>query len=108
MQISRSILNKIEKEVFLNEEDPEDDECLVGSVRQAGSDGSRNQCHLILKVRIVRGRPHDKYRSGVMVAQQSPKLLGQSSSLWAGAIFLIKDVFMEHFEFTNNCEECRA
>ena len=25
------------------------------------------------------------YRSGVTVAQQSPKLLGQSSNLWAGA-----------------------
>ena len=59
MQISHYSPNKIEKEVFLNEEDPEDDECLVDPVRQAVSDGSRDLRHLILKTRIVRGRPHE-------------------------------------------------
>jgi hypothetical protein len=32
-----------------DEENPEDDECLVGSVRQAGSDGSCSAHHLIYK-----------------------------------------------------------
>ena len=55
--ISHYLLNKIEKEVFLNEEDPEDDECLVGSVRQAGSDGSRDLRHLILEDSDSAGTP---------------------------------------------------
>ena len=33
---------------FSREENPEDDECLVGSVCQVGSDGSCSTYHLIL------------------------------------------------------------
>ena len=81
MQISHYSPNKIEKGVFLNEEDPEDDECLVDSVRQAGSDGSRDLRHLILKTRIVRGRPHEIQGDRSMARTTVSKTVYGSSSL---------------------------
>ena len=82
VQISHHPPNKIEKGVFLNEEDPEDDECLLELSNQAGSDGSRDLRHLILKTRIVRGRPHERQgdRSTVRTTVSKTVYLGSNPS----------------------------